>query len=225
MKREEKIYTGLCILFSVLIVLGNLIYQKFATLTLFPWHTFEISVGAILYPLTYLITDLIAEFYGKEKVTFCVRTSIGMNIIVVVILSFMDQLPATPWSKIDNATFHHVFGLYGIAFLGSVIACYLSQLVDIFLYLSIRKMTQGKYLWLRNNVSTSISLLIDTSIVVGLMTLFGVLPKEHFYSIVGNSYSWKLFLTICCTPIFYVAVFLIRRAFLRNSQLFPSSQE
>lgn len=212
MRLEEKIYTGLSILFSVLVVLGNLIYQKFVILSLGSWHTFELSVGAILYPITYLLTDLIAEFYGKEKVTFCVRIAIGMNIIVVLILSWMDQLPATSWSKIDNTTFHHVFGLYGVAFLGSITACYVSQLVDIFLYLSIRRITQGKYLWLRNNISTSISLLIDTSIVVGLMTLFGVLPKDQLYPLIANSYSWKLLLTICCTPIFYAIVFSIRRS-------------
>ena len=76
MKNVEKIYTGLCVLFSVLIVVGNLTYQKFVILSILPFHTFEISVGAVLYPLTFLITDLITEFYGKEKARFCVRFAV-----------------------------------------------------------------------------------------------------------------------------------------------------
>ena len=214
MQREapiQKIYTGLCVLFCLLIAIGNLTYQKFITLPILPFHTFQLSVGVILYPLTFFITDLIAEFYGKEKANFCVNFALLMNVVVVMIIAFMDLLPAATWSKIDDATFHQVFGLYSVAFAGSIIACYVSQTIDVFLYLWIRKVTKGKYLWLRNNGSTAISLLIDTMIVIGFMTLFGVLPKEHMWSLVGNSYSWKLFFTVCSTPLFYGCVSLINK--------------
>lgn len=80
----DKIYTILCVLFAVLIVMGNLIYQKFVFLPILPFHTFELSVGAILYPLTFMLTDLIAEFYGKDKANFCVRLAIVMNITVAI---------------------------------------------------------------------------------------------------------------------------------------------
>lgn len=127
----DKIYTALCTLFAVLIVIGNLIYQKFVFLPILPFYTFELSVGAVLYPLTFLLTDLIAEFYGKEKANFCVKLAIVMNITVALIIAFMDKLNATEWSKIDNITFHNIFGLYSIAFLGSIIACYTAQFIDI----------------------------------------------------------------------------------------------
>lgn len=210
MAKDESIYTSLCVLFCVLIVMGNLIYQKFVSLPILPFHTFELSVGAILYPLTFLLTDLITEFYGKEKANFCVKLGICMNIFVVCIVAGMDCLDATAWSKIDNTTFHSVFGLYSVAFIGSILACYIAQLADIALYLWIRKLTKGKWLWARNNGSTAISLFIDTFIVISFMTAFHVLPVDRMWLLIINSYLFKLFFSICSTPLFYASVAFLR---------------
>ena len=79
MTKAEKVYTGLCGLFSILIVLSNLTYQKFVALPILPFHTFEISVGAILYPLTFLLTDLMTEFYSKERANFCVKFAVSLK--------------------------------------------------------------------------------------------------------------------------------------------------
>lgn len=209
--KTDKVYTALCTLFAVLIVMGNLIYQKFVFLPILPFYTFELSVGAILYPLTFLITDLIAEFYGKEKANFCVGLAIIMNITVALIIVFMDKLNATQWSKIDNVTFHNIFGLYSVSFLGSIIACYTSQFIDIRIYLWIRRITNGKWLWLRNNTSTSISLFIDTFIVISFMSIFGVFPINQMWILIVNSYLYKLFFTVCSTPLFYIGISIIRR--------------
>lgn len=211
----EKIYIILCTFFAVLLVTGNLIYQKFVTLSFLPFHTFELSIGAILYPLTFLLTDLIAEFYGREKANFCVQSAIAMNVIIAFVLMGMDALPATEWSKIDTDTFHHVFGFYSVAFIGSILACYVAQRIDILLYLGIRKLTGTKWLWLRNNASTSLSLLIDTSIVISFMTFFGVLPFDRMGSLILNSYLFKLFFSICSTPLFYACVGILRWLFNR----------
>jgi len=211
MNSVDKVYTTLCVLFAVLIVVGNLIYQKFVFLPILPFHTFELSVGAITYPLTFLLTDLIAEFYGKDKANFCVKLAIAMNIIIALVISGMDKLNATEWSKIDNMTFHKVFGLYGVAFIGSIIACYIAQLIDIKIYLWIRRLTDGKWLWLRNNGSTAISLFVDTSIVISFMSVFGALPMDRMGMLIINSYLFKLFFTICSTPLFYIGVTVIRK--------------
>ncbi|MCC8407084.1 MAG: queuosine precursor transporter [Rickettsia endosymbiont of Sceptobius lativentris] len=206
---KEKIYIILCTFFTVLIIVGNLIYQKFVYLNIFNFYILELSIGAIFYPLTFLLTDLIAEFYSKERANFCVKLAIIFNIIVVLIISLMDKLPATNWSNVDNITFHKVFGSYHISFLASTFACYISQLVDINIYLWIRKITKGKYLWIRNNFSTAISLFIDTFIVIGIMSLFNIFPFDQLGQLVLNSYSFKLFFTVFSTPIFYLAVWLI----------------
>ena len=210
MTKDGLIYTSLCVLFSVILVMGNLTYQKFVSLPIFPFHTFELSVGALLYPLTFLLTDLITEFYGKGKANFCVKLAIFMNIFIAFIVAGMDHLESTTWSKIDNATFHKVFGLYSVAFIGSIIACYTAQMVDIRIYLWIRKMTKGKWLWARNNGSTAISLFVDTSIVIIFMTAFHILPAERMWPLIVNSYLFKLFFSICSTPLFYAMVGVIR---------------
>jgi uncharacterized integral membrane protein (TIGR00697 family) len=187
-----------------------LIYQKFVILSIFDFHVFELSVGVILYPFTFLLTDLIAEFYGKEKASFCVKLAICMNILSVLIIYSMDNLEATKWSKVNNETFHKIFGHCGYAIIGSILACYISQLVDISLYLWIRKITKGRYLWMRNNFSTSISLFIDTSIVISFLTFFGILSADHFWTLISNSYSYKMCVTILSTPLFYLCVKTIK---------------
>jgi len=211
MIRAENIYLFLCTMFSVLLVMGNLIYQKIVSIDFFHIHTFELSVGAILYPLTFLLSDLITEFYGKEKARFCVKLGISMNVLVVLLLLGMDQLHATSWSKLDDQTFHQVFGMYGIAFLGSMIACFVGQMIDIKLYAWIKLLTKGKWIWIRNNLSTGSSLLIDTTIVISFLTLFKVLPFDQIGNLIFNSYIFKLCFTVCCTPIFYLLILFIKR--------------
>lgn len=206
----SQIYTSLSSLFCALIILGNLTYQKFVTLPIPFLHDFELSVGAILYPLTFLITDLIAEFYGRQKANFCVKLALAINIIVVSILYFMDSLTATSWSKIDDQTFHGVFGYYGVAFMSSLIACYISQYIDVILYLKIRNLTHQRMLWLRNIASTSVSLFVDTCVVIVILVIAGVLPKEQMLNLIVNSYSWKLFFSVCCIPVFYFCFYIIK---------------
>lgn len=211
MSIQFKIYTILTVLFSMLLIIGNITYQKFIVLSVPGIHRFEISVGAILYPLTFVISDLLAEFFDKKLAGFCIKVAILMNITVAGILTLMDRLPATSWSSINQDTFHHVFGAFGIAFIGSMIACYMSQSLDVLIYLNVKKITKGKYLWLRNNLSTGISLLIDTVTVISFLSFFNIFPKEHFFELIQNSYLWKIFFTICCTPLFYILVFSIKK--------------
>lgn len=209
MKISEKIYILLTCCFCILVVTGNLIYQKFVVLDLL-FHKFELSAGAVLYPMTFFVTDLIAEFYGKERSGFCIKLGIFANIFVFLLLKLSDILPAAEWSKMTQDAFHQSFGLFGIAFAGSMIACYVSQFVDIRLYMHIKRITKDNHLWLRSSASTCISLLIDTSIVIVFLTIFKILPPERLFSLIWNSYSWKLFFTIANIPIFYLAVRIIR---------------
>lgn len=217
----DRMYIVLCAFFSVLIVICNLTYQKFVYLPVLPFHTFELSVGAILYPLMFMLTDLIAEFYDKKRARFCVRLAIAMNVVAALIVTGMDHLTATPWSKIDDGLFHKVFGLYGLGFLAIIAACYIAQLIDITIYLWIKKLTKDKWLWLRNNGSTAISLFVDTFTAISFLTLLGIFPKEQIWLIMLNSYSYKLFATVCNTPLFYLIVGGIRKYVIPRSLVVP----
>ena len=211
MKSAEKIYVFLAVFFSILVVIGNLTYQKFVTLPVGYGIGFELSVGAMVYPLTFFISDLLAEFYGRERARFCVKLGIVMNIIAVGIIYCFDKLQATPWSKITNEEFSKVFGSYSIAFIGSVLANYTSQWVDISVYLALKKWTKGRAIWLRNGLSTGLSLFVDTFIVLSFLTFFSIIPKEQLFSLLTNSYSFKIFFVVMNIPIFYLVVYFLRR--------------
>ena len=134
-----------------------------------------------------------------------------MNVIVAAILALMCALPATLWSSVNDQMFQKMFGVFGISFLASLIACYVAQAFDIRLYLLIRHITKERYLWLRSNGSTCISLLIDTCAVIGIMTIFGVIPSAQMWNLVFDSYIWKVIFTLSTTPLFYLSVNVIRR--------------
>jgi uncharacterized integral membrane protein (TIGR00697 family) len=207
---DDKIYGFLCVIFSVIIVTGNLICKKFVYLDIFSFYIFEVSAGALLYPLTFAITDIIAEFFGRDRSSFCVKVAIYVNILVALIMTIIENLEATSWSSISDEQFTYTFGHYKTGVLSSIIAAYISQFVDIRLYLLIKKITNGKIIWLRNVGSTSISLLVDTTIIITILTYFGSFPKEEILTLIINSYLYKLFFTICNAPIFYVYYYLIK---------------
>jgi uncharacterized integral membrane protein (TIGR00697 family) len=221
MTNKERLYCFLIALFSTLVVVGNITYQKFVSISPFVFHEFQLSVGAILYPMTFAITDLIAEFYGKKRATFCVRLALVMNIITALIIYFMDHLQALEWSRVNDQMFHHVFGMYGVAFLGSLLACYISQSLDVFLYLMIKRLTKDKFIWIRNLVSTSISLFLDTCFVITFMAIFGIFEWTNLLTLIKGSYSFKLFFTILNIPMFYLYVLCIRK-FLSSNANTPS---
>lgn len=206
---HEKCYVVLCVLFAIFVVTGNLVSQKFAYLTI-PFYTFELSVGVIFYPITFIITNLITEFFGKDRARFCVRLAVAMSCVIALIIQVLDNLTATTWSKVDDQTFSKVFGIYGVVLISSLIANYTAQSVDIRLYLFIKRVTRAKYLWMRN-IGTAISLFVDTSIVISLITIFGKrIPYEQMFPLILNSYSFKLLFLICSTPVFYLLVNAIK---------------
>ena len=211
MTKPEKLYVFFCVFFSGLTVIGNVTYQKFVTLPLGEFYTFTLSVGAIVYPFTFLVMDLLTEFFGREKASFCITLSAGMNILASFVLFCMDCLRATPWSKVNDEVFHEVYGLYGIAFFGSIVALYVAQKLDISLYLWIRRLTRNRFLWLRSSGSTAISLFADTCIVIGILTFFHILPREQMGILIMGSYLFKAFATVVTIPLFYLCVWSIRR--------------
>jgi queuosine precursor transporter len=214
----EKLYVILSVLFSGMLITCTLTYKKIVFLPVFHFHTFTLSVAVLITPLMFILTDLIAEFFGKQRASFCVQIAVGTNIIIAIIISCMDSLQATSWSSVDVITFHRVFGSYGLAFIACLIACYSAQAVDINLYLWIKKLTKGKWLWLRTNGSTAISLFIDTFIAINLLAMLGVYPKEHVWAVIISAYSYKLFVTVCNIPFFYIVVWAIKKFIIKQQK-------
>ena len=102
-RQAERLYLMLAALFIASLVSGNLIFQKFFYWNFFELHTFELSVGILPYPLTFLITDLIAEIYGKRRANQVVLAGLGATAFVLLILSLANAAPATDWVAVADA--------------------------------------------------------------------------------------------------------------------------
>lgn len=218
-KLAYTIYLYLGALFITSLVVSNLIFQKFfywnpfGDITVFGVSLFEISVGILPYPITFLITDTISEIYGKKKANQVVTAGIFASIFSMGIILVAEKAPAIASSPIDDDTFTQVFALSPIAVLASMIAYLFAQYIDIAIYHFWKKLTKGKYLWLRNNFSTFLSQFVDTFTVVGLLCVFGVLPWELFFGLVVSGFLFKIFIAFLDTPLLYFFVYLFRKRF------------
>ena len=214
----KKIYLYLGTLFITSLVVSNLIFQKFFywkpfNITLFGNELFELSVGILPYPITFLITDLISEIYGKHKANEIVIAGIFASFFSMAILVVANSVPALENSPVDAATFNSVFALSPLAVLASMMAYLGAQFIDIRLYHFWKKFTQGRMLWLRNNFSTFSSQFIDTFSVISLLSLFGLLEWEAFWGLVLSGFLFKVFIAVLDTPLLYLFVFLLRKKF------------
>lgn len=224
MKQKDKelaylIYLYLGALFITSLVVSNLIFQKFfywnpfGDVKVFGTSLFEISVGILPYPITFLITDLVSEIYGAKKANQIVTAGIFASLFSMGIILVSEIAPAIPSSPIDDATFTKVFALSPIAVLASMIAYLFAQYIDIAIYHFWKRVTKGEHLWVRNNFSTFLSQTIDTVTVVGLLCLFGVLPWELFSGLVISGVVFKIFIALLDTPFLYFFVYILRKRF------------
>jgi len=214
----HRLYLYLGALFITSLVVSNLIFQKFFYWYPFDWEImgyklFELSVGILPYPITFLITDLISEIFGKKAANRVVVAGIFASFFSMGILLVAGLVPAMPGSPLDDATFSQVFALSPIAVLASMMAYLLAQFIDIRIYHFWKNLTQGRHLWLRNNFSTFSSQFVDTFTVVGLLCVFGVLPWSSFTGLLISGVVFKILVAIVDTPLLYLFVWWIRKHF------------
>ena len=200
-------------MFIAALVASNLIFQKFFYWDAFGLYRFELSVGILPYPITFLITDVISEIYGRKKANQVVIAGIFASFFSMGILLVANYLPAIANSPISNDTFTQVFGLSPIAVLASMLAYLIAQFVDIRIFHFWKRLTKGKHLWLRNNFSTFASQFIDTFTVLFLLCSFKVLPWEMFSSLLVSGFLFKVLVALLDTPILYAIVYLFRSRF------------
>ena len=213
-----KIYLILATLFITALVVSNLIFQKF-----FYWYPlnleisgtklFEISVGVLPYPITFLITDLISEIYGKKRANDVVVMGIFASLFSLGIVYISDAIPATSWSPVDDQLFSKVFGSTAIAVTASMLAYLFAQFIDIQIFHFWKRLTKGKHLWLRNNFSTFFSQFVDTFTIVLLMCSFGIIAWERFTGLLISGFLFKVIIAIIDTPFLYLGVYLMRKRF------------
>ena len=213
LESAKKLYIILAGMFIASLVASNLIFQKFFYWEPFGLFRFELSVGILPYPITFLVTDLISEIYGQKKANQVVLSGIAASVFSMGILLVANYVPAMESSPISDDTFSQVFGLSPIAVLASMMAYLFAQFIDIRIYHFWKQYTQGKKLWLRNNLSTFSSQFIDTITVVSLLSVFGVLPWNLFWSLVASGVLFKILIALLDTPILYALVYLTRKKY------------
>jgi len=209
----QRIYLILAALFIASLVVSNLIFQKFFYWDFFGIYTFEISVGILPYPITFLITDIISEVYGKRKANQVVTAGIFASFFSMLIVFASGIVPATDWSPINDSLFNKVFGATAIAVLASMMAYLFAQYVDIQIFHFWKRLTKGKHLWLRNNFSTFLSQFIDTFTVLFLLCSFGKIDWDLFGALLLSGFLFKVLIAALDTPFLYIAVFALRKRF------------
>lgn len=214
----QRLYLILGILFITSLVVSNLIFKKFFyyypfDISPFGVNLFEISVGILPYPITFLITDLISEIYGKKKANEVVVGGIFASFFAMGIIYVANAVPATDWSPVSDDLFSTVFGSTAIAVLASMMAYLFAQFIDIQIYHYWKRLTAGKHLWLRNNCSTFLSQFIDTATVLLLLCGFGEISWNLFGRLLLAGFLFKIIIAALDTPFLYLGVYMFRKRF------------
>jgi queuosine precursor transporter len=213
--KRAKLYLVLGCIFTTCLVVGDLIGVKLIDVPMPGW-TAVITVGLIPFPVTFLLTDLLNEFYGKQaarRVTFiafgCALLTYSFVWIAGAIpISALTQSPS--WGGTNAASFANVFLGGQRMILASLSAYMVSQLIDIFAFHSLKKLTKGKLLWLRATGSTLASQAIDT-VTVNLVAWTGLMAFDQILNIMLSSYAVKILIAIGLTPVIYAGHALIER--------------
>jgi len=233
-QKAEKYYFLLGGVFIASLVACNLMFQKFFYWTPFSflgegaeegsaWHsithyTFYISVGIIPYPVTFLITDIISEIYGRRRADMVVFAGLIASVFVLLIIGIAAAVPATDWSPVSDSMFKSVFGSSAQAVAASMAAYLIAQFIDIRIFHFWKKRTHGRHLWLRNNFSTIPSQFVDTFVVLFVLCWMQSIPWDRFGSLLINGFIFKVIIAVFDTPFFYLLVWWFRKKFKLNPE-------
>ncbi|TNE90953.1 MAG: VUT family protein [Deltaproteobacteria bacterium] len=220
--RYERLYLVLASVFVVSLVMTNVIGIKLFRAPFNP--EFALTTGILTYPITFLVTDVVSEVYGKARANFMVVLGFFMSLVMLGIVQIALAVPPHPyWVPAGNPfyptvdeyqhAFESVFALNGLLLFGSMLAYLVAQLIDVYLFHFWKKLTGGKHLWLRNNGSTSISQLVDTGIVNSILFFIGFgMDFATGFSIMATIYVYKLVFALIDTPFIYLGVYLVKRS-------------
>jgi uncharacterized integral membrane protein (TIGR00697 family) len=189
---------------------------------------FALAVGVLPYPITFLCTDFISEFYGRNRANFLVFVGLGLNLFVVSFLWLGGVLPPVPEiiattglpsSDAYDFAFFRVRQLTMGAVVASMCAYMAAQFCDVYLFHFWKTLTNGRHLWLRNNGSTMVSQFIDSFAVITITHYWakGLPIDQHMalwpqlWVFIGSSYVFKLVIAAADTVPFYLGVAWLSR--------------
>jgi len=184
-----------------------------------------LSIGVIPWPVVFITTDLVNEYYGKPGVRRLTFLAVGMISYSFVILYLMMPVPAWQRSPVSSADFQAVFGQSMWIIVGSIVAFLVAQLVDVMVFWFVRNRTGHRFLWLRATGSTAVSQLVDTFVILFIAFVIpGKLNAEEFMRLACGNYAYKLLVAILITPIIYFVHGIIDRYLERDGGDFAVTQ-
>lgn len=231
--KRDALFLSLAGIFLTSLVLGNVIgTTKFVSLfsielsgwmlTLVPElvresnvYTMSVPVGVIAYPFTFLATDLISELYGRKKAQMVVWVGFGMNIFMLFLMTVNNYLPNAAGVSGGTELFAGVYEFMVGNTVASMIAYLVAQTVDVRLFHFWKDLTNGKHLWLRNNASTTVSQLVDSTAILSILYVAGNLGEDidtigKLIILILNSYLFKFFFALFDTPLCYLGIKLFQ---------------
>jgi uncharacterized integral membrane protein (TIGR00697 family) len=212
---RTRLYLILAGIFSTCLVVGDIIGGKLIQTHLFG-HPFTLTVGMIPFPITFLLTDVLNEFYGKRAARFVTLLGFGLAVLAYTFIFIAGAIPIAPlalepgWKGVTEQSFQNVFLGSQRMILASLTAYVVAQFVDIFVFHSLKRATENRLLWLRATGSTAVSQLIDT-LVINFVAWTGILGFDAILNIIVSSYVLKVVIAVGLTPLVYLAHALIER--------------
>lgn len=192
------------------IFVGLLILANIVAVKLFSIGNFAILPAAvIIYIFTYPLIDVIVEVYGKKEARRTVQAGLIMQIFALIFIMITIHLPAAPVFK-EQSAFETILNGSFRVIIASLISYAVSQNLDVFVFNKLKSAHGQKKLWLRNNASTMLSQLIDTTIFITI-AFYGTMPLAVLGSLILTQYIFKFFAAILTTPLVYLLVHFIRR--------------
>lgn len=195
MRKTEKNLSLLNCLFVVSLIVANVVASKIVSF----WGL-VVPAAIVAYPVTFLITDVIGEIWGKEEANRTVKIGFVCQLFSLLLIGLAILLPVASFA--DNQTeFTAILGQSFRCVLASLIAYICSQSWDVFVFHKLKDKTGNSKKWLRNNLSTMTSQIIDTAIFITI-AFWGSVP--NIFTMIFSQYLVKLVYALLDTPFFYI---------------------
>ena len=217
--RPQKVYVACVAVFLTALVVAEATAGKFFTafdlpfaVTLFGqrFESVVMTAGVLAFPITFIATDVINEYFGRPGIRFATLVGLAMVVFEFVLLQAALAVPTAAISPVPDAAFGAVFGTSTRVIVGSLAAYLVGQFVDITLFHWLRRLTDGRHLWLRATGSTLGSQFLDTLVVLSV-AFAGQLAFADIVAITLFNYGYKVVIAVGITPLIYLAHTVIDR--------------
>jgi uncharacterized integral membrane protein (TIGR00697 family) len=205
--KKDTVYVVLAGIFITNAVVAELIGGK-----LIDVGPAVMSIGILPWPIVFVTTDLINEYFGEKGVRKLSIITASLIAYTFFVLYLAMKIPSTGISSVSTSQFNAVFGQSQLIIVGSITAFLVSQLIDVSLFHFFKRRTGNKMIWLRSTGSTVISQLFDSFIVLGIaFWLPGIMDTKTFFLSAMTGYTVKLVIAVLMTPLIYLGHSLIEK--------------